>query len=450
MTTLYEIVKSLQNASGSNAKSAILEQHKGNDLLKAFMKAVNDPAINYWQSKIPPFKTLVTSPSSEFGKEHIEILVGYLAERKDTGDKAKKTLGFLNHCLNDQGKELLSLIIKRSAGAGIGDTMILKAFPDLFFTVPYQRCSLMDSKIKEKFSKLPVMWVQPKLDGSFLYLVNEGAGKLPEAITRAGSKYPTWFAEKLAEGVLADSVLVGECLVWKGIGFGHYELLDRQTGNGILNSVLKGEDEEEFKNLKFEMTAWDTMRPVYFKKGLDFTEYKYRLGNLDIVLENSPPNVRKIQTYEVTSLEEAYKIYSEHTGRGEEGCVLKNPDSIWKDGTSKDNVKLKIQFEIELRVTGTYEGEGKYKGMLGGIAVETSDGLLKSNCGTGFSDAQRKNPPFVVGDIVTIKANDVISSRDSDIKSLFLPVYSDTRFDKTEADSLARVMEQLQAAKDGK
>ena len=89
--------------------------------------------------------------------------------------------------------------------------------------------------------------------------------------------------------------------------------------------------------------------------------------------------------------------------------------------------------------------------MLGGIIIETSDGLLKNNCGSGFSDDLRKhlwkpeNNP--VGSIVTVIANDVVTKRGSDVKSLFLPIFSDIRFDKTEADSLECVMQQLNSAK---
>ena len=39
MSDLYTIVKALQNASGSNSKQAILESHKDNEVLKAYLKA---------------------------------------------------------------------------------------------------------------------------------------------------------------------------------------------------------------------------------------------------------------------------------------------------------------------------------------------------------------------------------------------------------------------------
>jgi len=40
MPTLYEIIKSLQTTQGSNAKQAILDANKNNELLREYMKAV--------------------------------------------------------------------------------------------------------------------------------------------------------------------------------------------------------------------------------------------------------------------------------------------------------------------------------------------------------------------------------------------------------------------------
>lgn len=446
MTTLYKIIKSLQNAQGSLAKQAILDANKDNELLKSFMQATYDPAISYYQKAVPKHGP-PSGRQAAFDLTDIKHAKWTFAERNATGDEAKR---LMKNWLEDQNsvedQELCTLMIKRSIGASVGDTMILKTWPDLYFQPPYMRCSLADDKIKAKFGARDTILVQPKLDGSFCYLVKE-VNKPAEAITRAGSKYPQWFADKLATGVPDGFVGIGEIEVFTAAEGVDGFLLPRQQGNGFLNSVLKEGDEEKFDRLQFKLTCWDMLTPEEFKVGKSTRVYKERMATLFMQYDlNEPPNIRVIRSKAVKNLDEAYKIYSEYTSEGMEGAVIKNPDGIWKDGTSKDNVKLKIAFEAEYIVTAVYEGEGKAKGMMGGISVETSDGLLKSNCGSGFTDAQRK-AGIAVGSIVTLIANDVISNRDNDCKSLFLPIYSDTRFDKTKADSLQRVMEQLQAAK---
>ncbi len=168
-------------------------------------------------------------------------------------------------------------------------------------------------------------------------------------------------------------------------------------------------------------------------------------------------NIKMVKTYKVESLEEAYSIYSEYTSNGSEGCVIKTKDFKWSSGTSKDCLKLKIEFEVDLEVIGITEGTNKYKGMMGSLTVASRDRLLVSDVGTGFSDDQRKAwwemySPETIQDYsiyVTVKANDIISKRDNKIASLFLPVFVEERLDKTEADSYARCVYQLHCAKNG-
>lgn len=443
MTTLFEIIKSLQSASGNNEKLAILQAHKDDELLKAYLKATYDPAISYYQKAAPKCGFQHSSIDCEFGMEDIIFAVETLAGRKLTGTAA--IVGLAGHmgALTEEGRKLMSLLISRSVGAGVGDTMILKTWPDLYFIPGYMRCSLMTPKIKKHFESLDKIVVQKKADGSFLY-VRKPLGGTATAFTRAGSHYPSWFVERLLVGApIGSYVLAGELLVYK-----NGTLLDRSTGNGVLNSILQGSDIPCDADYIFKMEAWDCLGITDFEAGESKTSYDVRLNQL-ILITTDADNISVIETDWVDSLDDAYEIYSKYTSQGMEGAVIKDAAKGWKDHTSPFNVKLKLAFEAEYVITGMYEGTGKAKGMMGGITIETSDGLLKCNCGSGFSDAQRQDPP-AIGSIVTIIANDVVSSRGSATKSLFLPIYSETRLDKKEADSLARVMEQLEAAKSGK
>jgi DNA ligase-1 len=450
--SLYTIIKELQNASGSNAKTAILKANKDNELLKAYLKAVYDPAISYYQTKVSK-KLGWNLDWSDYYEENGEYYPNYyhilsqmevLSTRELTGDKAKNYLNGFYASVSPESQELIELLIKRSIGAGVGDTMILKVFPDLWFSVGYQRCSLMDEKAKKKFSQLPEFYVELKCDGSFAYLV-KNAAEPPQAVTRAGSCYPIDFSKEVATGLPDGFVAVGEMLVYEeGV------LLDRKTGNGILNSVLKGGELSQNQTVK--MTAWDCLTVEDFKAGVSARKYYHRIDLLGHITK-SMPNVEVVERHLVNSLEEAYKIYSKFTSEGKEGAILKTTDFKWASGTSKDCIKLKIEFEVDLEVVAIHEGTGKASGMMGSIALRSSDGLIATDCGSGFSDSDRVdwwiNKEVRIGSIVTVKANDIISKRDSKTASLFLPVFIEERLDKTEADSYARCVEQLEAAKQG-
>ena len=444
MNSIYKIVKSLQTATGSNAKSAILEQNKDNEMLKAYLKAVMDPAISYYISKVPTVSP--TGDNVDFSMGHIEGMLYHLADRTLTGKMASNWLANLSACASDDCRELIHLLISRSVGAGVGDTMILKVWPDLFFLPPYMRCSTMTPKIKKHFESLSEFIVQKKADATFGYVVkDEQDGSF--ICSRAGSIYPQWLTNYMLEKTLEGSrVYVGELMVYKN----GYEM-SRKVANGIYNSILQGAERIEFAEYDLGMEAWDLLPLEDFKAGLCKTPYSVRFEELR-KQSHFAPNIAWIDSQVVTSLREAKEITSKYQLAGMEGSVYKDMSAPWKDHTSQLMVKDKVVFEAEYFVTGIYEGEGKYQGMLGGINVETSDSLLQCNCGSGFDDKQRKefwnNPELILRKIATLSANDVSESRTSKgVKALSLPIFEEIRLDRVEADSLERVMAQLAAAK---
>ena len=438
---LYNIVKALQNAKGSIAKQAILNANSEDSLFKAYMKAVYDNSVMYYQTSLP--KCTVTGGTGEFDESVISFILEQYAGRKVTGDAAKRSLHTLIGNLNAEGVELLGLLIKRSVGASVGDKMVLKAWPKLFFSVPYLRCSGMSPKVKEEYAALPFFYVQNKFDGSFGYLkvANEST---PSLCTRAGSFYPKWLADKLAKGAPEGFVLMGEVLVYED-----GKPLSRKVSNGVLNSVLQGGEDT---GADIRMVVWDMVAVVEFEEGRSNVPYELRRNNMAWCIKTTS-SLSIAETFIVTSLEQAFAINREALLRGEEGTVIKKPSGIWRDSSSgtRDAVKVKVAFQAEYVVTGKYEGEGKAKGMLGGFNVTTSDGLIASNVGSGFSDKQRKEywEADTDGWIVTLDANDVISRNGSSTESLFLPIFVERRLDKNEADSRERVLEQLQSAKEG-
>lgn len=453
MLNLYQIIKSLQSAQGNLAKQAILEQHKDNPLFKAYMKATYDVGINYYIKKLPKF-----GPPSRrqacFDTLDIAHAIYTFAERKVTG---KDAILAMQKWLEDQNsvedQELIKLMIGRSIGASVGDTMVLKTWPDLYFLPPYQRCSLLDKKARERFGKLKKFYVQTKADGSFAYVVKRLDGTV-DVITRQGSKYPQWFAQKLAHGLKPGKVLVGELLVNEKMSGLGSQSLERKTANGLLNSALKDGEKFDESRYSVHMEAWDLLTQEEFEAGKSSRTYEDRLESLEYEVDKIPGHVSVIYSKEVTSLDEAFAIYQEHLQRGLEGCIIKDPASLWKDGTAKDMVKLKIKFAVEMRVISIFEGQGKAAGMVGGVMIASEDKGIVCDCGSGFSDAQRKhywaNPDDLIHKVVTVEANDITQAKTEGKKpSLSLPIFVEVRTDKTQADTTERIYAQLEAAKQG-
>ena len=84
-----------------------------------------------------------------------------------------------------------------------------------------------------------------------------------------------------------------------------------------------------------------------------------------------------------------------------EGLMIKDPNCEYIGKRTKKLLKIKVFQDTEGTVVGKEYGEGRLAGMMGVLLVEDKKGLV-FKIGTGFSDAQRRNPPKK-GTIVTFK-----------------------------------------------
>jgi DNA ligase-1 len=86
---------------------------------------------------------------------------------------------------------------------------------------------------------------------------------------------------------------------------------------------------------------------------------------------------------------------------GGEGLVLHRANALWSPGRSDALLKLKPVPDEDARVVAHLAGKGRYAGRLGALLMEMPDGQ-RFALGTGFTDAQRADPP-PVGAVVTYR-----------------------------------------------
>ena len=84
--------------------------------------------------------------------------------------------------------------------------------------------------------------------------------------------------------------------------------------------------------------------------------------------------------------------------------MLHKANALYVTGRSDVLLKLKLLYDAEATVVGHAIGRGKYAGKLGALEDETPEGI-RFKLGTGFTDAQRENPPKI-GSIVTYTYRD--------------------------------------------
>jgi DNA ligase 1 len=93
---------------------------------------------------------------------------------------------------------------------------------------------------------------------------------------------------------------------------------------------------------------------------------------------------------------------------GGEGLMLHHRAALYAAGRSNGLLKYKPFQDAEARVVAHAPGKGKYAGMLGALLVETPDGR-RFRLGSGFSDAQRADPP-AIGSTVSYRYSGLTSN----------------------------------------
>jgi ATP-dependent DNA ligase len=234
---------------------------------------------------------------------------------------------------------------------------------------------------------------------------------------------------ELAKVFPKNTVFDGELIVRDASG-----VMNRQKGNGILNKAVK-DTISDVEARMVHATIWDVIPLGMFTDGYWDVEYQTRfrmLSNLQF-----PDKISLIDNKIVRTEDEAHVLFQEYFSNGEEGIILKDIYSPWEDKRAKHQIKFKGELECDLICVDWQEGTGKNKGRLGALVLESSDGLIKVNVGSGFTDEQRdkytKKNTF--GKIVAVKYNARIRDKKTNEESLFLPVFLELREDKTTADS---------------
>ena len=94
--------------------------------------------------------------------------------------------------------------------------------------------------------------------------------------------------------------------------------------------------------------------------------------------------------------------------QGGEGLVLHLASAAYRAGRSDVTMKLKPELDTEAVVVAQHPGQGRFTGQLGALEVRAPDGR-QFLIGTGFSEAQRREPP-AVGSVVTYRYRDLTAT----------------------------------------
>ena len=133
----------------------------------------------------------------------------------------------------------------------------------------------------------------------------------------------------------------------------------------------------------------------------------HRHDNLLSILDGKA-NISAVAQFRVSGLEALQALLDEKVKAGAEGLMLHHRDALYRDGRQKQLLKLKPLYDAEAQVIAHLSGQGKYEGKMGALLVRMADGR-EFKLGTGFSDAERANPP-PIGSLVTFQYRGLTSN----------------------------------------
>lgn len=447
MTDIYGIIQELNADNGSNYKMDVLRKHADNELLKRVLKMTYDTVAFTYGVTLknvdhPGFERESTNQRTL--TEALDCVEKQFASRNVTGHEALDTLSDLLYGLSIEDRHVLHGVINRDLRINMGRSNINKVFKGLIVKPVYMRCGTFNNKSASKIS-YPAL-LQLKADGTYReFSVVDGD---VTCRSRQGETYEYPVHADLLQD-WPDGVYIGELTVMDERSG---KPLDRATGNGLINS-----DNPPHEHIKLEL--WDYVTQEAYKaaenKIKGTVAYKDRLKQLGEIIDSTVGeghyNIDIIETVGVSSAREALQQTSVWMEAGFEGGILKDNDAIFRDGTSPQQLKMKLEIDAEVRVTGFIEGTPgtKREATFGSMTFASDDGMIKGSC-SGFTDTQLEDfnsrRTELTGQVFTIRFNDITKGRANEHYALSHPRFVEFRNDKDETDTLERVLESKEMA----
>ena len=236
--------------------------------------------------------------------------------------------------------------------------------PDVLLAQEYKAgIDVQQYLVSEKFDGVRAIW-----DGKTFY-------------TRRGNEIhaPVWFTQSLPK-----TPLDGE--LW--LSRGQFDVVSSAARKSVPIDA-------EWKNISYNIFELPNAPGTFETRAKRIVE---------IVKKANLLHLKAVAQFRVKDETELNKRLKQVVKNGGEGLMLHRADAEYITGRNAALIKLKPHYDAEATVVAHTAGRGKYKGKLGALVVETPEGM-RFKLGTGFSDAQRENPPKI-GSLVTYTYKD--------------------------------------------
>ena len=410
MEEVIRLFKQIQETSSINDKKEIIAANKDNELFKKCLVFLLDSnVITGLSSK----KITKKVRKSEYILPTFEDVMKYL-NQNNTGTDSDISMiqAFLNE--HEDDREFYEQMITKSFRLGADSKVINAVIPGLIPTWDVMLgTSLEHCKLPEN------IWfsLSQKLNGNRCTYYNG------EFYTRQNKKYiglnhVKVDIEKIPNA--KDLVFDGELIYKNNEGLSDSSAF--QKGTGIANN--KSENKEELK-----LVLFDVLPREDFDNKISKDTYKTRKQRLLDLKQYETENIEIVQIfYEGTDQSEIWKWLDYCEQHDMEGCML-NLDTPYECKRTKNLMKVKMFYDLDLQIVGYEEGTGRNKGKLGAFVVDYKGNQVK--VGSGYSDGERKNfwnnRDKYAGRVITVKYKEISTDKKTGLESLQFPVYCGMR-----------------------
>ena len=227
-----------------------------------------------------------------------------------------------------------------------------------------QPAPVMRAQAWEPSMDIQGWWMSEKLDGVRGYWTGE------QLVSRSGNAFavPAWFIENFPSAPLDGELWVG-----------------RQRFADTVSIVRRQTPHD----------GWKSVRYMVFDAPQAGGGFEQRLAFAREWFQHHPNPYVSIIEHEVCEDEQHLRTkLAEVEALGGEGLILRQPESAYTVGRAATILKVKTFQEAEAVVLEHLSGSGRNTGRMGSLRVELSNGV-RFAIGSGFSDAERDNPPPV-------------------------------------------------------
>jgi ATP-dependent DNA ligase len=450
--TIKQIFDEIAAEPGTNQKMVILGKYRDNKLLERVLYLANSKRVKFYIKQLPEYPV----PRGEMGLDSALDALTELSSRKVTGHSA---IGHLVHVLSSCTPEdayIIERIIEKDCRLGMGTTNINKIFKGLIEDTPYMGAiSFDEKKARVLVNAGRSAYSQIKMDGRYCNaIIRNGEVELESRQGEPTIVTGATFLEELAD--FPDCVLNGELTI---------DGVSRYESNGIIASIIsilsKRESRGPAETLKhiakfqskhgdfsvalesIRFTVWDMITVDEYFDQKSTTPYSERIVNYSTALYDLKPTmISAVEMHTCATYEEALRYFQEALAEGQEGTILKAIDGGWKDGKPNWQIKMKLEMDVDLRITGFNYGTGKNINVISSVNAESSDGKVVTRP-TGINEAMMQyitdNQQTLLGSVVECKCSGL--SQDSDGNySLLHPVFKSLRDDKDTCDDLPSII----------